>query len=110
MLFLGTSETVGEFVDLFATVDRKSKLYQRKAKMPAHAIRGFYRFCGKMDPSRGPPGRRPSKARLPVRELTERACCNSTPRPARLSTNAATSSTSTAAPASTWNRPRARLA
>ena len=30
MLFLGTSETVGEFVDLFATLDRKSKLYQRK--------------------------------------------------------------------------------
>ncbi|MES2950830.1 MAG: chemotaxis protein CheB [Pseudomonadota bacterium] len=29
-LFLGTSETVGEFVDLFATLDRRSKLYQRK--------------------------------------------------------------------------------
>ena len=29
-LFLGTSETVGEFADLFATLDRKLKLYQRK--------------------------------------------------------------------------------
>jgi two-component system CheB/CheR fusion protein len=29
-LFLGTSETVGEFTDLFDTLDRKSKLYQRK--------------------------------------------------------------------------------
>ena len=29
-LFLGTSETVGEFGDLFAALDRKSKLYQRK--------------------------------------------------------------------------------
>ena len=29
-LLLGTSETVGEFGDLFATLDRKSKLYQRK--------------------------------------------------------------------------------
>ena len=29
-LFLGTSETVGEFADLFAALDRKSKLYQRK--------------------------------------------------------------------------------
>ncbi|MEI8333505.1 MAG: chemotaxis protein CheB [Chloroflexota bacterium] len=29
-LFLGTSETVGEFVDLFTTVDRKSKIYQRQ--------------------------------------------------------------------------------
>jgi hypothetical protein len=33
MLFLGTSETVGEFVDLFATLDRKSKLYQRKEEV-----------------------------------------------------------------------------
>ena len=30
MLFLGTSETVGEFADLFAVLDRKSKLYRRK--------------------------------------------------------------------------------
>ncbi|MGD0000571.1 MAG: chemotaxis protein CheB [Bryobacteraceae bacterium] len=30
VLFLGTSETVGEFADLFATLDRRSKLYQRK--------------------------------------------------------------------------------
>lgn len=30
MLFLGTSETVGEFSGLFAVVDRKSKAYQRK--------------------------------------------------------------------------------
>ena len=33
MLFLGTSETVGEFGDLFAPLDRKSKLYQRKDDM-----------------------------------------------------------------------------
>ena len=29
-LFLGSSETVGEFADLFTVVDRKSKLYRRK--------------------------------------------------------------------------------
>ena len=29
-LFLGTSETVGEFEDLFTVLDRKLKLYQRK--------------------------------------------------------------------------------
>jgi len=29
-LLLGTSESVGEFVNLFATLDRKQKLYQRK--------------------------------------------------------------------------------
>jgi len=33
-LFLGTSETVGEFVDLFATLDRKLKLYQRRDDSP----------------------------------------------------------------------------
>jgi two-component system CheB/CheR fusion protein len=30
ILFLGNSETVGEFVELFATLDRKWKVYQRK--------------------------------------------------------------------------------
>ncbi len=30
VLFLGTSETVGEFTDLFATVDRKWKVYRKK--------------------------------------------------------------------------------
>lgn len=34
ILFLGTSETIGEFIDLFSVIDRKSKLYQRK---PAYA-------------------------------------------------------------------------
>ncbi|MDO9164806.1 MAG: PAS domain-containing protein, partial [Rhodoferax sp.] len=29
-LFLGTSETIGEFGDLFGALDRKAKLYQRK--------------------------------------------------------------------------------
>jgi two-component system CheB/CheR fusion protein len=29
-LMLDTSESVGEFVNLFATLDRKQKLYQRK--------------------------------------------------------------------------------
>ena len=29
-LFLGTSETVGEFGDLFTVQDRKSKIYQRR--------------------------------------------------------------------------------
>jgi two-component system CheB/CheR fusion protein len=36
VLFLGNSETVGEFVDLFSTLDRKWKLYQRKGVAAAH--------------------------------------------------------------------------
>jgi two-component system CheB/CheR fusion protein len=35
ILFLGTSETVGEFDDLFPALDRKAKLYQRKQELYA---------------------------------------------------------------------------
>lgn len=34
MLFLGTSETIGDYVQLFSTMDRQSKLYQRKEDLP----------------------------------------------------------------------------
>ena len=34
-LFLGTSETVGEMGDLFAALDRKQKIYQRKETTPS---------------------------------------------------------------------------
>ncbi len=37
-LFLGTSETVGEFSELFAPVDRKWKIFHRKDTAPAAAI------------------------------------------------------------------------
>lgn len=37
-LFLGSSETVGEFSDLFGVIDQKSKLYQRKIG----SLRGEY--------------------------------------------------------------------
>jgi two-component system CheB/CheR fusion protein len=76
VLFLGTSETVGEFTDLFATLDRKSKLYQRKedgsvAHRPA---------MGKYLPplTEGGADARPSAkasgdSKFRLRELTERA-------------------------------------
>ena len=42
-LFLGSSETIGEFTDLFATVDRKNKLYQRKTAVnPYRMIPGLH--------------------------------------------------------------------
>ncbi|MBC8018809.1 MAG: chemotaxis protein CheR, partial [Verrucomicrobia bacterium] len=34
MLFLGTSETIGDYVQLFSTLERHSKLYQRKEDLP----------------------------------------------------------------------------
>ena len=54
-LFLGTSETVGEFVDLFAARDRKWKLYQRKEN-----VQGAHRpAMGKFIPPRTEGGAAP---------------------------------------------------
>ena len=65
-LFLGTSETVGEFGDLFATLDRKSKLYQRKEDIHGAQRPALGRFLPPLTArrrlSRGPPERRPAKA------------------------------------------------
>ena len=76
-LFLGTSESVGEYGDLFATLDRKSKLYQRKevfpgAQRPAMArflfpISGREEAVPRAGEKKGAPGK------LPLRELTEQA-------------------------------------
>lgn len=38
-LFLGKSETVGQYSDLFATIDGKSKLFQRKIGSAIHSIK-----------------------------------------------------------------------
>lgn len=41
-LFLGSSETIGEFTELFTTVDRKHKFYQRRAAVnPSRLIPGL---------------------------------------------------------------------
>ncbi len=39
ILFLGKSETIGQFSDLFATIDAKSKLFQRKRGGNLHNVR-----------------------------------------------------------------------
>lgn len=73
-LFLGTSETVGEFQDLFALLDRKLKLYQRKEDLFGAQLPGLGRFLPPIaapDGSlhAGPKAAYPKK--LPLRELTE---------------------------------------
>ena len=77
MLFLGTSETVGEFADLFATLDRKSKLYRaqgRHARRTPSARGGCsFRHGWKGAPAARPSARPPGDSELPLRELTERA-------------------------------------
>ena len=76
-LFLVTSETVGEFVDLFAPLDRKWKLYQRKGE-----AQGAHRpAMGKFIPpltadgaARGPAtAERHEVRKVPLRELAEQS-------------------------------------
>ena len=76
VLFLGTSETVGEFVNLFAAIDHKAKLYRRKedgsrALRPAKGIKlpPDTEECIPPKPSGNPP----DDSKIQLRELTERA-------------------------------------
>jgi two-component system CheB/CheR fusion protein len=75
LLCLGTSEGVGELTDLFAVLDRKSRLYQRKddgygAQRPAMG-----QFHAPVTEEAAPRSSRriPGGGRLPLREWTERA-------------------------------------
>ncbi len=72
-LFLGTSETVSEFGDLFAVLDRKEKVYQRKEDL--HAAQRAGRFLLPMTVLGAPPPdpRTAVPRKLPLRELTEQA-------------------------------------
>ncbi|MBK1685159.1 chemotaxis protein CheB [Rhodoferax fermentans] len=76
LLFLGTSEGVGDALTLFASLDRKAKIYQRKAT-EAGLLRSPGRFLpaphtGQATQLRGA-GRDVFSAKLPLRELTEQA-------------------------------------
>lgn len=74
-LFLGTSESVSEFGDLFATVERKQKLYQRKEDLLGARRTG--RFLPPLTTvETALPNAREKPAagkKLPLRELTEQA-------------------------------------
>ena len=73
-LFLGSSETVGEFAGLFATTDRKAKIYQRKADSYQT---GLYKFIPPMTAVDDPLPYAPRKTAKPgkpsLREITEKA-------------------------------------
>jgi two-component system CheB/CheR fusion protein len=80
ILFLGTSEGVGDFDDLFSVLDRKAKLYQRKEDF--HGMRRTFlsRFLSPLTASdmisvARPPGsaKAVSPSKLPLREITEQA-------------------------------------
>ncbi|MBI5592849.1 MAG: PAS domain-containing protein [Deltaproteobacteria bacterium] len=74
-LFLGTSETVGEFVTLFATLDRKLKIYQRKEDFSGtlRPTLGKILPLSKIDAVPQSIGTALVESKLPLRELTERA-------------------------------------
>ncbi|MCX5814691.1 MAG: PAS domain-containing protein [Proteobacteria bacterium] len=76
-LFLGTSETVGEFMDLFTVLDRKLKLYQRRDDIHSSRRTAMGRFLPPMTAIDVAIPRAAGKAafrgKLPLRELTEQA-------------------------------------
>ena len=78
--FLGTSETVGDFEELFAVVDRKSRIYRRKGDLHVNQRVALGRFLAPVSATaataltvrQGPP--KPAiPAKTPLRELTEQA-------------------------------------
>jgi two-component system, chemotaxis family, CheB/CheR fusion protein len=76
-LFLGTSETVSEYVELFAVIDRKLKLYQKKDEFQGPQRTPLGRFLPPVsavealhERSAGKPS---GPGKLPLRELTEQA-------------------------------------
>jgi two-component system CheB/CheR fusion protein len=77
-LFLGTSETTGDFSNLFSALDSKHKLYQRKEDYLGTrraTIDHFVPLLSAVDavlPSRAP-GKQVFNEKPPLRELTEQA-------------------------------------
>ena len=75
-LFLGTSEGIGDFLTLFGTIDRKSKLYQRN-NAERSVLRSPSRFLPPLSALEAALPRGPGKdaypVKLPLRELTERS-------------------------------------
>lgn len=77
ILFLGTSESVGDFGDLFSSLDRKSKLYQRQKDLQGAQRAALVRFIPPL--GKGPAtvhrttGRVTTGGKQPLRELTEQA-------------------------------------
>jgi two-component system CheB/CheR fusion protein len=77
-LFLGTSETVGEHLDLFSGLDRKAKIYQRRDNVHGLPRAAPGRFLpppagAQEEPSARPAARKAAPAKPPLRDLTETA-------------------------------------
>lgn len=81
-LFLGTSETVGDFVDLFATLDPKAKIYQRKGAVFSDHRLPLGKFMPPMTEDDAglprPKGKAAGRARPTLRDLTEQSLLRET--------------------------------
>lgn len=74
-LFLGTSEGIGDFAELFAVVDRRAKLYRCKRDSPGTKRAAVNLFMSRplgVDDAL-PRAGTPVPVRVPLREVTERA-------------------------------------
>ncbi|MDP3290402.1 MAG: PAS domain-containing protein, partial [Sulfuricurvum sp.] len=76
ILFLGSSESIGEFNDLFSVEDSKSKIFKRK-ETPYDTTKTIGRIVPKTTAVRSPSVQNNTKAhtspKLPLREITEQA-------------------------------------
>ncbi|MFZ1398177.1 MAG: chemotaxis protein CheB [Candidatus Promineifilaceae bacterium] len=76
LLFLGNSETIGEFLSLFDVLDRKWKLFIRKDAGVATAVSNLSYFTPERTKAMATPSssaKLPVDPHLPLRELTEQA-------------------------------------
>jgi two-component system CheB/CheR fusion protein len=82
LLFLGSSETIGDFPDLFAPLDRKVKLYRRKEDSHGLSRPAIGKFLPPLIEGASPSSLTRPAVRvgdLPLRELTERALLSRAP-------------------------------
>ena len=110
-LFLGTSENVSQFDDLFAPVEKKHRIFRRRADGAAfRAALPHHARCAASGRGRCRPASRRSAARAASRcgRRSTTRCWSGSRRPMWWSTATATSSTTPAAPASISRRRRAR--
>jgi len=72
-LFLGTSETVGEFSDIFVVLDKKQKIYQRRKDTSPVRLDKFLPPLLKEKPYSLTVAKKLGDLKLSLRELTEQA-------------------------------------